>query len=246
MSKVHGPGSRCTKPPFYDLVLPLVSIITTRSKVLHDKRRRIWDQAFSIKGMFSLTAECFECKDLLWGTFTAIKQYEERVRKYCSQLEQQMTASVGSAVNLSSWFDFFSFDVMGDLSFGKSFNVLSTGKKHFAIDLMDNGMTLLGLFTPTPWLARLGFSIPRVATGWKKMFVWSDEQMQERLESKAKRTDITSWLIEASKQANSMEQDRNWLNGDAFGIVIAGSDTTVSTLVTLLRTLRRSTRFERN
>ncbi|KAK3170215.1 hypothetical protein OEA41_009601 [Lepraria neglecta] len=92
--------------------------------------------------------------------------------------------------------------------------MLSTGKKHFAIYLMNNGMTLLGLFTPTPWLARLGFSIPGVATGWKKMFVWSDEQMQERLESKAKRTDITSWLIEASKQANSMEQDRNWLNGD--------------------------------
>ena len=65
------------------------------------------------------------------------------------------------------------------------------------------------------------------------MFVWSDEQMRERLESKAQRTDITSWLIEASKQSNSIEQDRNWLNGDAFGIVIAGSDTTASTLAFL-------------
>jgi tryprostatin B 6-hydroxylase len=160
-------------------------------------------------------------------------QYEERVTKYCSQLEQQMAGSVGNVINLSSWFHFFSFDVMGDLSFGKSFNMLQTGKKHFAIDLMDNGMTLLGLFTPTPWLARIGFSIPGVATGWKKMFVWSDEQMRERLESKAERSDITSWLIEASRKSDSIEADRNWLNGDAFGIVIAGSDTTASTLVFL-------------
>ena len=104
--------------------------------------------------------------------------------------------------------------------------MLQTGKKHFAIDLMDNGMTLLGLFTPTPWLARIDFSIPGVA-------VWSDEKMRERLESKAQRTDITSRLIEASKQSNSIDQDRNWLNGDAFGIVVAGSDTTASTLVFL-------------
>lgn len=142
-----------------------------------------------------------------------------------------MTASVGSVVTLSSQFHFFSFDVMGDLSFGKSFNILSTGKKHFAIQLMDNGITFLGLFTPTPWLARIGFSIPGVATGQKKIFVQSDKQIQEQLESKAKRTDITSWLIEASKQADSMEQGRNWLNGDNFGIIIAGSDTTASTLI---------------
>lgn len=28
-----------------------------------------------------------------------------------------------------------------------------------------------------------------------------------------------------------MEQGRNWLNGDNFGIIIAGSDTTASTLI---------------
>ena len=47
---IHGPGSRCTKAPFYDLLLPRVSIITTRNKILHDQRRRIWDHGFSTKG----------------------------------------------------------------------------------------------------------------------------------------------------------------------------------------------------
>ena len=35
-------------------------------------------------------------------------------------------------------------------------------------------------------------------------------------------SDVSSWLIDASKQANNLEQDRHWLNGDAITIVIAG------------------------
>ena len=72
---------------------------------------------------------------------------------------------------------------MGELAFGKSFDILRTGRNHHAIDMLKNGMKLLGLVTPAPWLARLGFSIPGLASGWKNMFKWSDRQMQERLAS---------------------------------------------------------------
>ena len=158
---------------------------------------------------------------------------------YCGLLERQIAKRVGHVVDVSSFFHYFSFDVMGELSFGRSFDMLRSGERHFAIDLMKDGMTLLGLFTPTPWLARIGFSLPGVAAGWKKMFVWSDEQMRQRIARRAERTDITSWLIDASKRNNSLEVDRNWLNGDAFGIIIAGSDTTASTLVLVFYHLAR-------
>ena len=120
---------------------------------------------------------------------------------------------------------------MGDLSFGKSFGMLETGRKHFAIDLLEEGMSLLGVFTPTPWLARVGFCIPGAATNWKKMFCWSDEQIQERLTVVKEEKDITSWLIGAFKDNGMTQKERDWLNGDAFLIIIAGSDTTASTLV---------------
>ncbi|KAL9130770.1 MAG: hypothetical protein Q9217_001118 [Psora testacea] len=209
MSEIHGSGSRCTKAPFYDLLLPRVSIITTRSRTLHDQRRRIWDHGFSAK---------------------ALNQYEPKVMMYCRQLEQQVAKRAGQVIDVSSWFHYFSFDLMDELSFGRSFDMLQTGERHFAIDLMKDGMSLLGLFTPTPWLARIGFSIPGVAIGWKKMFAWSDEQMRQRIASSVEPTDITSWLIDASKKAHTLEEDRNYLNGDAFGIIIAGSDTTATTL----------------
>lgn len=214
MTEINGPGSRCTKAPFYDLLLPRTSIITTRNKTFHDQRRRIWDHGFGAK---------------------ALNQYEPQVDHYTSLLTYAISQRLGSPLDVTSWFHYFSFDLMGQLSFGKSFNMLATGKRHFAIDLMRDGMTLLGLFTPTPWLARIGFSIPGVASGWKSMFVWSDAQMRERIDRQGdgENNDITSWLINASRENNSLEADRSWLNGDAFGIIIAGSDTTATTLVML-------------
>lgn len=218
MAEINGPGSRCTKAPFYDLLLPRTSIITTRNKTLHDQRRRIWDQGFSAK---------------------ALNKYEPQVDYYTSLLTTAISQRLGTPMDVTSWFHYFSFDVMGQLSFGKSFDMLATGKRHFAIDLMRDGMTLLGLFTPMPWLARIGFSIPGVASGWKSMFVWSDAQMRERIDrpDDSQNSDITSWLINASRANNSLEADRSWLNGDAFGIIIAGSDTTATTITMLFHHL---------
>jgi hypothetical protein len=44
------PRSAVTRTPFYDVVLPMKSLANVRDPVVHDQRRRIWDQAFSTKG----------------------------------------------------------------------------------------------------------------------------------------------------------------------------------------------------
>lgn len=51
---LHGAGSSCKKGDWYDFMLPDVSLHSSRDKVVHDQRRRIWDQAFSMKGWISL------------------------------------------------------------------------------------------------------------------------------------------------------------------------------------------------
>lgn len=45
------------------------------------------------------------------------------------------------------------------------------------------------------------------------------------------RPDVSTHLIGASQKANTLEEDRHWLNGDAIAIIIAGSDTVAPTLV---------------
>jgi cytochrome P450 len=51
------------------------------------------------------------------------------------------------------------------------------------------------------------------------------------LQMKGPLSDVSHWLIDASLKKGSLEADREWLNGDALTIVIAGSDTIAPTLV---------------
>jgi len=48
---IDGKGNDCSKTPWYDLILPQIALNTTRDRLQHDQRRRIWDHAFSINGV---------------------------------------------------------------------------------------------------------------------------------------------------------------------------------------------------
>lgn len=48
-----GPGNSCGKAVWYDFLLPELAVNTTRDKVQHDQRRRIWDKGFTRQGMHS-------------------------------------------------------------------------------------------------------------------------------------------------------------------------------------------------
>lgn len=102
---VYGPGSRCSKAAWYDLTYPIVSLQTFRNKSHHDARRRVWSGAFSDK---------------------ALRGYEQRLQVYQQRLIQHVTSKKGQSINVSEWFSLYSFDVMGDLAFGKSFDLLDT------------------------------------------------------------------------------------------------------------------------
>lgn len=47
--QVYGPESACGRAAYYDLLHPMVSLDTTRDPTVHAHRRKVWDQAFSMK-----------------------------------------------------------------------------------------------------------------------------------------------------------------------------------------------------
>lgn len=47
---IHGTESTCKRAAYYDILHPMVSLDTTRDPATHASRRKLWDQAFSIKG----------------------------------------------------------------------------------------------------------------------------------------------------------------------------------------------------
>ena len=138
---------------------PLQSIFETRDKAKHDKRRRAWDQGFSVK---------------------ALHCYGPRIELYAKQLEDQIAISVGRPMNVSLWFKYYGFDVMGDLTFGRSFDMLKTGEEHFLLSLLENGQKALGVIGPLPWLFIILTKLPFISVEIKMFQEWCESQMLER------------------------------------------------------------------
>ncbi|KAK0672541.1 putative cytochrome P450 E-class, group I [Cercophora samala] len=217
-STIDGPKSTCTKAVWYDFLLPEIALNTTRSVAEHDQRRKVWDKGFSS---------------------AAMREYDERVRHHAEILADRIESlsRQGKAVDVSDWFYFFTFDVMGEFAFGQGFEMLQSQKWHWAVRLLRRAMGLLGPFSAVPWLAQVAFYVLPwmwVVRDWLGMMEWCKERMGERIQRHGKgclRRDVSHWLIEESLGRGTLERDREWLNGDAVTVVIAGSDTIAPTLV---------------
>ncbi|SLM38928.1 Cytochrome P450, E-class, group I [Lasallia pustulata] len=72
-------------------------------------------------------------------------------------------ATIGrQPVNVTKWFNLYSFDIMGDLAFATSFNMLESTEEHFAVKVLDKGLEPVGWMLPT-WMFRLLVAIPGLA-----------------------------------------------------------------------------------
>ena len=76
-----------------------------------------------------------------------------------------------------------SFDVMGDLAFGKSFDMLTSGATHTAIQRLQDGMAPMSFAFAIPWLFWIIVKIPFIAAGYYKFINWSEEQALKRKEA---------------------------------------------------------------
>ncbi|EXJ79942.1 hypothetical protein A1O3_08228 [Capronia epimyces CBS 606.96] len=206
---VLGPGSKCTKSDWYDMAKPIDSMHTIRVKQVHDARRKIWDLGFNSK---------------------ALRSYEGRILKYSHQLVDALSRQTGEPLNATEWFNYYSFDVMGDLAFGKSFDMLSTGKEHFFLQLVHKGQSPVGIFTPAPWLAILLKEVPFAMRTFHRFLAWCELQVEERKKINMAEPDVMSYIIDSANKAQNPQEARLWLQADSRLIIVAGSDTTAATL----------------
>lgn len=179
---IYGQDSKCTKAPWYDLTAPMVSLQTLRVKAFHDRRRRVWSSAFSDK---------------------ALRGYELRVQKFRNKLFAQIDAFSGRPINVSKWFNLYSFDVMGDLAFGASFNMLEASEEHWAIKLLNEGIEPLAWMFPI-WFFRIMTAIPGLTRDWWRFIGYCASKVDER-----RRVSIAESLIYTL--LTSWSQNRSFL-----------------------------------
>jgi tryprostatin B 6-hydroxylase len=137
---------------------------------------------------------------------------------------------------MTEWFNFYSFDVMGDLGFAESFGMLESGDTHWAIQTLQSGLNAFGYYYPT-WLVRtlrLLTTGKSAATNFKKFFV---DQLEKRMKKQGSLDvlDISHYLIEHFQKSDPAAKQglMPMLQGDSRLIIVAGSDTTAVTLTHL-------------
>ncbi|KAI0532394.1 cytochrome P450 monooxygenase-like protein [Xylaria digitata] len=210
---IFHPQSNFNKAEWYDIANPLLNLVQLRDRAEHDRRRRHgWDLAFTTK---------------------ALRSYDSRVIKYADQFVAQMQRRAGQAVNITDWLEWYAFDVMGDLAFGRSFKALEKGQSHIYIDTMHQTSALpLGCLGTLPWVIQtMTALVPPRLNPFMTLVRYSDECIEERKQRKPTEPDIMTPILAAGPFYEDPKADALLLVGDARLIIIAGSDTSASALI---------------
>jgi tryprostatin B 6-hydroxylase len=182
---IYGPGTKCDRAAFYNGD-PLPSLISTRERGAHDRRRRVWSPAFSDK---------------------ALRGYAERTKIYDDQLLSRIEAASasGASMNLSKWFNYYSFDVMGDLAFGESFDMLKNDQEHWAVGLMNEGLEALVFLFPV-WLFRVLVAIPGLLRDHERIVKFCNERLEKRIKVMWPKESASVLLIDHRTRQKSILQ----------------------------------------
>ncbi|KAH9992013.1 cytochrome P450 [Xylariaceae sp. FL0662B] len=135
------------------------------------------------------------------------------------------------ALNMRDWFNFTTFDIIGDLGFGSPFGCLDTSTYHPWIRIItDNirhgayfaALTHIGLRRVLQWMAKL-----RLLKKRDTHMSLVKEKLYQRMELGAERPDFIEGLL---KKKDEWQMDINKLAANSSLIIIAGSETTATLL----------------
>jgi tryprostatin B 6-hydroxylase len=138
-------------------------------------------------------------------------------------------AKSDKGVLINHWMTCFVFDLMGEISYSKSYGCLDSGEVHQAINELDKFMAAGAIFQTLPWLVRIMTSIPGAPTPMKGLQDFATASLAERKKSKIQSPDVLSYVFQG-KIALTHEEEIE----DTIMLQIAGSDTTKSVLIFIL------------
>ncbi|KAI1747079.1 cytochrome P450 monooxygenase-like protein [Xylaria castorea] len=213
---IHGHVSkgkaRFLKTEFYDNDDPTPRIVGARDPEVHARQRKALSHAFSAK---------------------SLRDQEEIVQKYVDGFVQQLVRlgdNGEKALNVSETFNWLTFDVIGDLSFGEPFGGVEKGETHVWIkvilDSVLNSQTTflrkrLPLLNPImPYILPKG-----AAESLKTHREFSKRLSEKRLQmGDTGRPDFFSHML--TKDTMSVKE----MMSQTSTLIIAGSETTATSL----------------
>jgi cytochrome P450 len=193
-----------------------VNAIITAQEDAHQRMRRLLTHAFSNK---------------------ALKAQEEILQTYADMLIEKLRGIMGNTssqrIDIARWFNFTTFDLIGDLAFGEPFGCLSSSTYHWWVLIILDAVkasAYLKIFWFYSFLLPLAkFLVPKdLIEKRTKSFNLSVEKVRRRLARGTTRPDFTSYILKHTKEGLGMSLEEMDANSAVF--VLAGSETTAALL----------------
>lgn len=211
-----GQKSFLKDPSLYTHTPNGVNAIITANGDDHARMRRLLTHAFSNK---------------------ALHEQEGILHTYADMLIERLLDLLGTSsstvIDITRWFNFTTFDLIGDLAFGEPFDCLVNSKYHWWILIILDAVkasAYLKVFWFYPLLVPLvRVLVPRhLLQKRADSFALSVEKVRRRLKRGTTRPDFTSYILKHSKDGKGVTPEEMDANAAVF--VLAGSETTAALL----------------
>jgi cytochrome P450 len=208
-----GAASFLKDPKFY-LQGPRGPNIINSNDADHSRERRLLSHAFSEK---------------------ALRDQESLIQSYVDMLVDRLTGEISASretVDMSQWYNFTTFDIIGDLAFGEPFDCLKDSQYHPWVKMVFVSMKVLALQRPLavyPFLAPIVRALmpKRLAKMREEHFALTTEKVHRRLETTTERPDFMAYILRfGDDRAMSIRE----MEANAALLILAGSETTASLL----------------
>lgn len=229
LKDIYGFKGNVRKSDFYSAFPATKDAYSTHSAIdraQHARKRRVLSHAFSDAAVRSMENHVLA-----------------HVRQFCSNLGGK-GASIASqdekrewtpAKNISDQANYMTFDVMGDLCFGKAFGMLERPDNRFAIDMVTNAAhrhLMCGTYLPLHEYHIDKILFRKIAAMRARYMQFSKAQAAERTKMglDVDRKDFFYYLLKAKDPETGKGFSTPELWGESNLLIIAGSDTTSTAL----------------
>ncbi|KAI9731619.1 MAG: hypothetical protein M1818_007749 [Claussenomyces sp. TS43310] len=228
LHEIYGFQSNVRKSQFYSAFPPTKDSYNTHSsidKTAHARKRRVLSHAFSDNAIKAM-------EKYILGN---IRSFCAGIGEGPASLTSEKEKGWGTAQNMADWSNYLTFDIMGDLCFGKAFGMLERPDNRFAIDLIGNAAHRHLICGSLPMIHELHLDkvlFRKIASGRERYMKYSKSQAAERmkLSDDVDRKDFFYYLLKAKDPDTGAGFSVPELWGESNLLIIAGSDTTSTAL----------------
>ncbi|OJJ54298.1 hypothetical protein ASPSYDRAFT_61587 [Aspergillus sydowii CBS 593.65] len=227
---IYGHGAKVKKYKNYKVLAQQApNTLTLRDKVQHGRRRRVLSQAFSKEGLKTLEPSILAQLDCF------VELLRSQVGPGCKW---------SAPVDMAHAFSHLAFDTMTSVCFGAGFNTMRDPKYRYVMDAIEESNIRLGVLLQAQQLTRMHLDnrlFPSSVTARSQFARFIRSVLRDRLQASIS-GDIFSFLQQCKDPATGEALTMPELSTETATFIVAGSDTTSTTLASVSHYLASSPR----